>query len=108
MALKENIELEFKEFKNDIISLSKEEIFEEAFKINFYTEVSNYILALPAEHELMKFNFKLNELLEFYIKYDGLNIGSGEGIENLLITYTQRFKFDLNKMMAEYYACITK
>ncbi len=38
----EIVEKEFNDFKNEMLSQTKEKIFEESFKINFYSEIRNY------------------------------------------------------------------
>jgi len=103
MKKQESIIIELEEFKKEVLLGTKENIFNEASKISFYKEVSKFILDLNEAEEILKGDFSLGLLYDFYLKNDNLSINGKENIKELIISFNQRFKVSLNKMMAEYY-----
>lgn len=103
MKKQESIKIEFEEFKKEVFLGTKENIFKEAGKINFYKEISKFILTLNENEEILKGDFSLGLLYDFYLKNDNLSMNGNQNMRELIISFNQRFKVSLNKMMAEYY-----
>lgn len=75
---------EYLKFKNYILSLKKEDIFERAVKIVFYNELYRYFKTTGAYIEK---DITLQSLYMFYIKYEKLNINDIEEIAEFLRVY---------------------
>lgn len=103
MKKQETITREFEEFKKEILLGTKEELFNNASKINFYKELHKFILNLDENEEVLNGDFTLKSLYDFYLKNNQLSINGKVHMKELLISYNQRFRVSLNKMMAEYY-----
>ena len=56
------IEREFEDFRNEILSLSKEKIFDEAYKIRFYKEIYSFI---KETHYKLKNQLPLQDYMTF-------------------------------------------
>lgn len=64
---------EYLKFKESILALNKEEIFERAFKISFYNEIYKYL-----KNNNIHLKTNLSNLYISYIKYENINITSDE------------------------------
>ncbi|MEE0137790.1 hypothetical protein [Fusobacterium ulcerans] len=75
---------EYLKFRNYILSLKKEDIFERAVKIVFYNELYRYfkITGVCIEKDVT-----LQSLYIFYIKYEKLNVNGNEEITEFLKLY---------------------
>ena len=78
------IEREFEDFRNEILSLSKEKIFDEAYKIRFYREVSEWIVG--GEYEI-KNTTTLAGLYDFYLSNEYLSITTWSDIGVMISEY---------------------
>lgn len=65
--------IEYLKFKESILILNKEEIFERAFKISFYNEIYKYL-----KNNNIHLKTNLSNLYISYIKYENINITSDE------------------------------
>lgn len=88
MKEENNLTKEFESYKKYILTLSKEDIFNRAFEINFYTEVYNYLKYLPQE-DVEKYKIKslyMWELFNFFIDCEEYNysINDPKGILKLV------------------------
>lgn len=76
----ERIQKEYEEFKEKTLELSKEELFEKSFEIDFKTYLTNYLQTEEfVEDEIIKKllsieGFIIDELYELYLNTDGLYI----------------------------------
>lgn len=75
---------EYLKFKNYILSLKKEDIFERAVKIVFYNELYRYFKTTGAYIEK---DVTLQSLYIFYIKHEKLNVNDIEEIAEFLRVY---------------------
>lgn len=75
---------EYLKFRNYILSLKKEDIFERAVKIVFYNEFYRYFKTTGTYIEK---DVTLQSLYIFYIKYEKLNINDNEEIAEFLKLY---------------------
>lgn len=75
---------EYLKFRSSILALSKEEIFERAFKIVFYNEIYKYFKSSGIS--VFK-DISIASLYSFYIKYENLKINSNEEIAGFLNMY---------------------
>jgi hypothetical protein len=98
-----NIEKEFDKFRDDNLKQTKEQIFEDYFKINFYCEVRTFL----NESELSDRQYErlaedggslLNALWEKYLKWEDISVGSYEDIENLIDEYIRYATEDQDEM----------
>ena len=78
------IEKEYEDFRNEVLSLSKEEIYNKSFEINFYVNIYEYLEF--QEYNLPK-KMTLLDLFEFYKKREYLNCNNYEDIDLLLYEY---------------------
>ena len=78
------IEKEYEDFRNEVLSLSKEEIYNKSFKINFYVNVYEYLEF--QEYDLPN-KMTLSDLFEFYKKREYLNCNNYEDINLLIYEY---------------------
>ena len=81
---------EYEEFRKDELSKSKEEIFDDASKINFYFEVYNYFLECgELDEEVTKLLSSKDEPMAFlwdeYLSMDGTSIGTWDDMDEFLI-----------------------
>ena len=81
---------EYEDFREDELSKSKEEIFDDASKINFYFELYNYFLEYEfLDDDITKFlsdmDYPLCFLWDEYLRMDGCTIGSWEDIDIFLM-----------------------
>ena len=78
------IEKEYENFRNGVLSLSKEEIYNKSFEINFYVNIHEYLefqeYAIPNKMTLL-------DLFEFYKKKEYLNCNNYEDLELLIYEY---------------------
>lgn len=65
--------IEYLKFKEAVLTLNKEEIFERAFKISFYNEIYKYL-----KNNNIHLKTNLSNLYISYIKYENINITSDE------------------------------
>lgn len=76
----ERIQKEYEEFKEKTLELSKEELFEKSFEIDFKTYLTNYLQTEEfVEDEIIEKllsieGFIIDELYELYLNTDGLYI----------------------------------
>lgn len=80
----DRITKEYLKFKNYILSLKKEDIFERAVKIVFYNKLYRYFKLTGAYIEK---DVTLQSLYMFYIKYEKLNVNDNEEIAEFLKLY---------------------
>lgn len=78
------IEKEYKDFRNGVLSLSKEEIYNKSFEINFYVNIYEYLEF--QEYDISE-NMTLLDLFEFYKKREYLDCNNYEDIDVLLWEY---------------------
>lgn len=78
------IEREFKDFQEEVLLLSKDEIFKNAYKINFYREVSECIVG--GEYEI-KDTTTLAGLYDFYLSNEYLSITTWSDIGVMISEY---------------------
>ena len=78
------IEKEYEDFRNGVLSLSKEEIYNKSFEINFYVNIYEYLEF--QEYNLLK-KMTLLDLFEFYKKREYLNCNNYEDINLLIYEY---------------------
>ena len=83
---------EYLKFRNYILSLKKEDIFERAVKIVFYNELYRYFKLTGAYIEK---DVTLQSLYMFYIKYEKLNVNDNEEIAEFLKLYKKVWKREL-------------
>ena len=81
---------EYEEFKKEELSKSKDEIFDDASRINFYFEVYNYFLECgELDEEVTKFLSSKDEPMSFlwdeYLSMDGASIGTWDDMDEFLI-----------------------
>lgn len=80
----EKLTEEYLKFKNSILALNKEEIFERAFKIVFYNEIYKYFKNTGASVDK---DISIARLYLFYIKYEPLSINNTEEIAEFINVY---------------------
>ena len=78
------IEKEYEDFRNEVLSLSKEEIYNKSFEINFYVNVYEYLEF--QEYDLPN-KMTLSDLFEFYKKREYLDCNNYEDMDILLWEY---------------------
>ena len=81
---------EYEEFKKEELSKSKDEIFDDASRINFYFEVYNYFLECgELDEEVTKLLSSKDEPMSFlwdeYLSMDGASIGTWDDMDEFLI-----------------------
>lgn len=79
---------EFNEFKKEVLSLSKEEIFEEHFKINFYCEVKECIVDMKLE---LKESTTLFGLWEFFLDREFASTDNYDSIIEMIKEYEEEY-----------------
>lgn len=91
MKKESNIYKEYNAFKNYILTLEKEEIFNKAFEINFYTEVYNYIKYLDEDNTKLYHidSLEIWKLFNFYTNSDLYSIESQKEILILINAYNK-------------------
>lgn len=97
MNRENNLKKEFESYKNYILTLNKEDIFNRAFEINFYTEVYNYLKYLPQE-DIEKYKIKdlyMWELFNFFIDCEEYNYSINDSKDILKLVE------DFNKMKGQ-------
>lgn len=83
------IEKEYKDFREEVLLLSKEEIYKKAFEINFYINIYEYLEF--QEYKILQ-EMTLSDLFEFYKKKEHLNCNNYEDIDLLLYEYKNSLK----------------
>ena len=83
------IEKEYEDFRNGILLLSKEEIYNKSFEINFYVNIYEYLEF--QEYDIPE-KMILSDLFEFYKKREYLDCNNYEGIDILLWEYNYNLK----------------
>ena len=78
------IEKEYEDFGNGVLLLSKEEIYNKAFTINFYVNIYEYLEF--QEYDIPN-KMTLLDLFEFYKKKEHLNYNNYKDLELLLYEY---------------------
>ncbi len=78
------IEKEYEDFRNGVLSLSKEEIYNKSFEINFYINMYEYLEF--QEYDIPE-KMTLLDLFEFYKKIEFLNCNNYEDMDILLWEY---------------------
>ena len=78
------IEKEYGDFRNEVLSLSKEEIYNKSFEINFYVNIYEYLEF--QEYDIPN-KMTLLDLFEFYKKREYLNCNNYEDIDLLIYEY---------------------
>ena len=96
---------EYEEFRKDELSKSKEEIFDDASRINFYFEVYNYFLECgELDEEVTKLLSSKDEPMSFlwdeYLSMDGASIGTWDDMDEFLINVRDDY-VDQNMDMEE-------
>ena len=90
METKEKFKNEYFYIKNEVLKLEKEEIFEKAFFINFYTELYNFLKYL-SEEDIETYNLKrasIYDIFEFFIKDDDYSINTKNDIKKLISDFS--------------------
>ena len=80
----EKIEKEYEDFRNEVLSLSKEEIYNKSFEINFYVNIYEYLEF--QEYDIPE-KMTLLDLFEFYKKREYLDCNNYEDIDLLIYEY---------------------
>ena len=78
------IEKEYGDFRNEVLSLSKEEIYNKSFEINFYVNIYEYLEF--QEYDIPE-KMTLLDLFEFYKKREYLDCNNYEDIDLLIYEY---------------------
>lgn len=78
------IESEFEDFRNEILSLSKEKIFDEAYKIRFYKEIYSFI---KETHYKLKKSTSIAGLYDFYLNDQYRSITTWSEVRGLIYDY---------------------
>lgn len=78
------IKKEYENFREEVLLLSKEEIYNKVFEINFYINIFEYMEF--QEYEIPK-GMALADLFDFYKKREHLHYNTYEDIELLLAEY---------------------
>ena len=86
---------EYEAFRNEELSKTKEEIFDDASKINFYFELYNYFLEYELLDEditklLSEMDYPLAFLWDECLGMEGYTIGNWEEIDNFLMGIKDR------------------
>ena len=81
---------EYEEFRKDELSKTKDEVFDDASRINFYFEVYNYFLECgELDEEVTKLLSSKDEPMAFlwdeYLSMDGTSIGTWDDMDEFLI-----------------------
>lgn len=80
------INKEYEDFRMEVLLLSKEEIFDMAYKINFYHEIWSF---LNDTGRKIKSKMSLADLYDFFLSKDYTSIASYTAIEELLDNYEE-------------------
>lgn len=80
----ERIKKEYEDFRLEVLLLSKEEIYDEAFKIKFYTSMIEYLEEMQID---IKCYITLYDLFSFYTLREHLHCDNFLDIELLLKEY---------------------
>lgn len=78
------IKKEYENFREEVLLLSAEEVYNKAFEINFYVNIFDYLEF--QEYEVPK-GMTLADLFDFYKKREHLHYNTYEDIELLLAEY---------------------
>ena len=87
------IEKEYEDFRNGVLSLSKQEIYNKSFEINFYVNIYEYLEF--QEYDIPE-KMTLSDLFEFYKKREYLDCNNYEDMDILLWEY--KYSLEGNKM----------
>lgn len=80
------INKEYEDFKSEVLLLSKKEIFNMAYKINFYHEIWNF---LNDTERKIKSKMSLVDLYDFFLSKDYTSIASYTDVEELFDYYEE-------------------
>lgn len=80
------INKEYEDFRMEVLLLSKEEIFDMAYKINFYHEIWSF---LNDPGRKIKSKMSLADLYDFFLSKDYTSIASYTAIEELFDNYEE-------------------
>lgn len=80
------INKEYEDFKNEVLLLSKKEIFGMAYKINFYHEIWSF---LNDTGRKIKFEMSLADLYDFFLSKEFTSIASYTDVEELFGYYEE-------------------
>ncbi len=80
------INKEYEDFRMEVLLLSKEEIFDMAYKINFYHEIWSF---LNDTERKIKSKMSLADLYDFFLSKDYTSIASYTAIEELFDNYEE-------------------
>lgn len=86
------INKEYEDFRMEVLLLSKEEIFDMAYKINFYHEIWSF---LNDTERKIKSKMSLADLYDFFLSKDYTSIASYTAIEELFDNYEECWKDNL-------------
>jgi hypothetical protein len=98
--LKTNVNTEFENFKNKMLKESKEEIFDNAYKIRFYTNVWDYIQYLNKdtfleeayiECLLQDFQSVLTCLWDYFLKQEYASVETYDDTQDLIENYCEKY-----------------
>lgn len=107
-----NIAAEFEKFKQNMLTTSKLNIFEESYKINFYTQIFEFltyekpILDIEFYVVLLKEdeNHIIQSLWDYYLKIEDSSVNTWNDIEELIKNYIIRYYYGiLAKIQEEIY-----
>ena len=84
----EMVEAEYAAFRQEMLQRSKEEIFDAAWKINFYERMLNYFqeeeLPMEMTEELLEQEVPIGFLFGIYLKTEGISTETFEDIYELI------------------------
>ena len=94
----ESVENEFEDFTRDMLSKTKQEIFDDYLIINFYNEIRNYLndCELSDEQYQVLIQESKDGLIESlwgrYLKWDGVSVGSYGETEEFITEFINDVK----------------
>ena len=96
------VNVEYSDFETDMLSQSKDYIFESAFEISFYTDVTDffnyheYILDKAFYIVLYKYDADciLRRLFDWYVKSENTAVNNWDAIYDLVHSYVVRYYYE--------------